>query len=62
LPKVFPPRSTIYHYFWEWSRYGVLDRIHHTLLVACREVNGRGASPTAAIIDRSHRHHCRRLR
>jgi putative transposase len=27
LPKVFPPRSTVYSYFWEWTRYGVLDRI-----------------------------------
>jgi transposase len=51
LPKDFPPRSTVYSYFWEWSRYGVLDRIHHALLVACREAEGREASPTAAIID-----------
>jgi hypothetical protein len=29
----------------------VLDRIHHELLVACREAEGREASPTAAIID-----------
>ena len=27
------------------------DRIHHALLVACREAEGREASPTAAIID-----------
>ena len=51
LPKDFPPRSTVYSYFWEWTRYGVLDRIHHELLVACREAEGREASPTAAIID-----------
>jgi transposase len=51
LPKDFPPRSTVYSYFWEWSRYGVLDRIHHALLVACREAEGREASPTAAVID-----------
>ncbi len=44
-------RSTVYGYFWEWSRYGALDRIHHALLVACREAEGREASPTAAIID-----------
>jgi putative transposase len=50
LPKNFQPRSTIYSYFWEWSRYGVLDRIHHALLTACREAEGREASPTAAII------------
>jgi len=29
----------------------VLDRIHHTLYVACREKLEREASPTAAIID-----------
>jgi len=51
LPKDFPPRSTVYNYFWEWSRYGVLDRIHHMLLTKCREAEGREASPTAAIID-----------
>jgi len=51
LPKDFPPRSTVYNYFWEWSRYGVLDRIHHALLVRCREAEGREASPSAAIID-----------
>lgn len=51
LPRDFPPRSTVYGYFWEWSRYGLLDHIHHALLVACREDEGREASPTAAIID-----------
>jgi transposase len=51
LPKDFPPRSTVYNYFWEWSRYGVLDRIHHELFLKCREAEGREASPTAAIID-----------
>ena len=51
LPKCFPPRSSVYNYFWEWTRYGVLDRMHHTLLVLCREHEGRAASPTAAIID-----------
>jgi transposase len=51
LPKCFPPRSTVYNYFWEWTRYGVLDRMHHALLVLVREHEGREASPTAAIID-----------
>jgi transposase len=51
LPKDFPPRSTVYNCFWEWTRYGVLDRIHHELLVRCLEAEGRDASPTAAIID-----------
>lgn len=51
LPKDFPPRSTVYDYFWEWQRYGTLDRMLHALLVECREAEGREASPSAAIID-----------
>ena len=41
LPKDFPPRSTVYNYFWERTRYGVLDRIHRVLLVKVREMEGR---------------------
>jgi putative transposase len=37
LPKDFPSHTTVYKYFWEWTRYGVLDRIHQTLLERCRE-------------------------
>jgi transposase len=51
LPKDFPPRSTVYNYFWAWTRYGVLDHIHHALLVKLREAQGREASPSAAILD-----------
>jgi len=51
LPKDFPPYSTVHHYFIWWHCDGVLDRIHHTLYVACREKAEREASPTAAIID-----------
>ena len=50
-PKDFPPRSTVYSYFWEWTRYGLLDRIHHVSLVMVRKVEGREANPSAAIID-----------
>ena len=51
LPKDLPPKSTVYDYLdlWDWD--GTLERIHHTLYVAVREREGRGASPTAAIID-----------
>jgi transposase len=51
IPKDLPPKSTVYRYFCDWSYDGVLDRIHHTLYVACREKLEREASPTAAIID-----------
>ena len=51
LPKDLPPKSTVYDYFdlWEWN--GTLERIHHALYVAVRELEGREASPSAAIID-----------
>ena len=51
LPKDFPPRSTVHNYFIWWQCDGVLDRIHHTLYVLCREKLESEASPTAAIID-----------
>lgn len=51
LPKDFPPRSTVYGYFWDWQRYRVLDRIHHALVAACRERDGREPSPSAGILD-----------
>jgi transposase len=51
LPKDLPPRSTVHDYFklWEWD--GTLERLHFTLFVQVRELAGKEASPTAAIID-----------
>ena len=51
LPKDLPARSTVNDYFRRWDWDGTLERIHHALYVACREVAGRQASPTVAIID-----------
>jgi transposase len=51
IPKDLPPRSTLFDYLDLWSWDGTLDRIHHALYVACREQDGREASPTAAVID-----------
>jgi transposase len=51
LPKDLPPRSTVNDYFKRWDWDGTLERIHHALYVACRELAGRQASPTVAIID-----------
>ena len=51
IPKDLPPRSTVNHYFCRWDYDGTLDRLHHALYVGCRELAGREASPTAAIID-----------
>ena len=51
LPKDLPPRSTVNDDFRRWDWDGTLARIHHALYVQCRELAGRNASPTAAIID-----------
>ena len=51
LPKDLPPRSTVNDYLRRWDDDRTLDRIHHALYVQCRELAGREASPTAAIID-----------
>lgn len=51
IPKDFPAKSTIYGYFDLWTYDGTIDRIHHALYVLCRELDGREASPTAAVID-----------
>jgi transposase len=51
VPKDLPPKSTLFSYFDLWNWDGTLGRIHQELYVKCREVMGREASPTAAIID-----------
>ena len=51
IPKDLPPRGTVNGYFNRWDYDGTLDRIHHTLYMDCRELAGREASPTAAVID-----------
>src|SRR4051794_1947336 len=51
IPKDLPPRSTLHDYFDRWDDDGTLGRLHHALYVACRELAGRDASPSAAIID-----------
>ena len=51
LPKDLPPKSTVHDYFVDWMCTGILDRIYHALYVEVRELAGREASPTCAIID-----------
>ncbi len=51
LPKDLPARSTVNDYFRRWTDDGTLGRIHFTLYGKCRELAGRDASPTAAIVD-----------
>lgn len=47
----FPPRSTVYNIFRGFQREGVWESIWAELHADLREVSGREASPTAAVLD-----------
>ncbi len=51
LPKDFPPKSTVYHWFAKWRDDGTLMAANHHLLMLTRETLGREASPSAGAID-----------
>jgi transposase len=50
-PGLFPPMTTVQHYFCRWRDIGLWRSINHTLLMAAREAIGREASPSAGVID-----------
>src|SRR4051795_8603202 len=50
-PKDLPPRSTVPDYFVRWPCDGTLGRLHHALYEQARELAGKEASPTTAIVD-----------
>ena len=51
LPTDLPPRSTVHEYLQLWAWDGTPARLHHALYLQARELAGKEASPTAAIID-----------
>jgi transposase len=51
LPKDLPPRSTVHGWFVRWHCDGVRDRLHVELYRQVRELEGRHASPSTAIVD-----------
>jgi putative transposase len=51
LPKDFPPRSTVQHYFYEWRDQQLWRWINLALVERVRELAGRSAVPSAAVID-----------
>jgi transposase len=51
LPHDFPNWSTVYGYFWQWTKSGVWERIVDTLRRAIRVSEGKATEPTAAIVD-----------
>ena len=51
LPKDLPPKSTVHDYLTLWDWDGTLERVHHALYLMTRDLEGREASPSAAVID-----------
>ena len=50
-PKLFPPMTTLQHYFYLWRDMGLWPSINHTLLMMARESSGRESSSSAGVID-----------
>jgi putative transposase len=51
LPHDFPPHTTVYDYFHDWSRDGTWQQIHDKLRNRVRQKAGKRIQPSAAIID-----------
>jgi transposase len=51
LLKDLPPKSTVHDYVMLWDWDGTLERVHHALYLMTRDLEGREASPSAAVID-----------
>ena len=51
LPRDFPPKGTVYWYFRRFTDDGTWQKLHDTLYVNCRELEGKEPQPTLAIID-----------
>ncbi|MCG6154620.1 IS5 family transposase [Rubinisphaera margarita] len=51
LPREFPHWKAVYQLFYRWRNSGVWERIHDTLRMKVRDLDGKRPKPTAAIID-----------
>jgi putative transposase len=51
LPEHFPPHQTAYRWFVRFRDSGLWESLNHRLLMLDREMAGREASPSVAIID-----------
>jgi putative transposase len=51
LPHDFPPWQSVYGYFRRWQMAGIWKEIHDGLVVTLRQLDGREAQPSAAILD-----------
>jgi putative transposase len=51
LPRDYPPRSTVYHYFSAWRARGIWRQLQWELHKRARVTAGRAAYPTVVIMD-----------
>jgi transposase len=51
LPADFPPWRTVYGFYQRWNARGATAAVHDALRARARAAAGRGAEPTAAVID-----------
>lgn len=51
LPHDFPPHTTVYDYFYAWSRDGTWQWIHDKLRNRVRQKAGKKPEPSTGIID-----------
>jgi putative transposase len=51
LPHDFPPWKTVSYYFYTWRDSGLWEQIHACLHHTIRALDGREATPSAALID-----------
>ena len=51
LPHDFPPWQSVYGYFRRWRLSGLWKAIHDSLVATIRQIDGREAQPSAAILD-----------
>jgi transposase len=51
LPADFPPTWTVYYWAAKWQADGSAEAMHGQLRDRVRQVAGRKAAPTAAVID-----------
>lgn len=51
LPREYPNRKSVYHYWRLWRLEGTWQQIHDRLRVDCRAAAGRHRHPAAAILD-----------
>jgi putative transposase len=51
LPREYPNWKSVYHYFRQWRKAGIWQRIHDTLRAKVRQKAERHKHPTAACLD-----------